>query len=277
MSNPKIKPIKLGIGPGHGMGNRAKDRVSLMRFDPGAINPVNNTREADIVLAWANELTETLNRMSIETWMARSDNSTPAPLNDVYERGQLIHAGRVRRALAAGCTHYLDLHCDGSLNMTVRGTETIYRTEEDKRFAQVVLDCAAQATGLKMRGVKTEASTHVGRLAVLDFPGPATLLELGFVTNVEDVAVMQQEARMRRFAELLGQRLGGNLNKSSTPPQPAKAATHYLPEGARMYSNATELHVAGSVFKTPHGVFVHEVGNKMFVRPVQVEEVVKKS
>jgi N-acetylmuramoyl-L-alanine amidase len=49
-----------------------------------------------------------------------------------------------------------------------------------------VLDVLLAVTGGRNRGIKTENQTQHSRLAVLDFKGPATLVELGFIDNAHD-------------------------------------------------------------------------------------------
>ncbi len=176
--------FKLAIDAGHGFGNVASDR-----FDSGASG--GNLQEADVVLLWALTGRWVFKARNLDTWLTRDDDTDVAPLGT-----------RDERAKAAGCTHYLSLHCN-SASASVSGVEAFYRDAVDKAFAQTALSCAVQALALPNRGVKSESSTKVKRLSVMDFKGTATLLELGFITNKLDrVRMMNRDVRIR-FWELL--------------------------------------------------------------------------
>lgn len=157
--------MKLAIDPGHGMSNR-KPGV----YDPGAC--AGGYAEAEIALQWALAGKHIANEFGIPVWLSRDDDSDPDPVG-----------ARDNRALAAGCTHFLSLHMNAGGG---KGTEVFYRDGEDLAFGKVVLDAAVSAMGSFSRGMKTEGSSQHSRLAVLDFPGPAALLEIGFIDNAND-------------------------------------------------------------------------------------------
>ena len=172
--------MKLCIDPGHGASNR-KAGV----YDPGAT--LGNFTEADIVLQVAltgQWLAKT--EFGIPTFLTRDDDSDPDPVGT-----------RDDRAEAAGCTHFLALHCNAASG-SASGTETFYRDGADKSFAAQVQRAALGAWELKDRGLKTEADSQHSRLAVFDFDGPAALLEMGFIDNEIDRARML--SRDRRIA-----------------------------------------------------------------------------
>jgi N-acetylmuramoyl-L-alanine amidase len=177
-------PFKLAIDPGHGFGN-----VAPGRFDPGALG--GGLREADVTLQWALTGKWVLEQRNIPHWLTRDDDSDNAPLS-----------ARDERAKQAGCTHYLSLHCN-SASSSASGIEAFYRDAGDQNFASLVLDPAIQAIQLPNRGLKAEGQTGVQRLAVLDFQGPATLLELGFITNESDRARLSNRDVRIAFWELL--------------------------------------------------------------------------
>lgn len=180
--------IKLAIDPGHGMSNRKTGLLDMGAESHGIF-------EANIALSWALTLKHTALARGVEAWLTRGDNLDPAPVGT-----------RDDRAKAAGCTHFLSIHCNAGGG---HGTETFYRDAADKEFAGIAQKCALASLGLRDRGLKTESASQHSRLAVFDFPGPCALLELGFIDNATDRARMQEKGRRIRFAELLvGELLG---------------------------------------------------------------------
>jgi N-acetylmuramoyl-L-alanine amidase len=164
-----MKPVII-LDIGHGMGNK---RAGV--FDPGAVS--NGIREADIALAWANEIRAILRARKTPVIRTRVDNLDPAPI------GQ-----RARIAKDYGGTIMLSLHCNAA-NGTASGTEMFYRGDSNKAFATRLNQAVVSALGTRNRGAKTEAQSQHKRLAVMSFQ-PCFLLEIGFIDNAGDRAKM---------------------------------------------------------------------------------------
>lgn len=179
--------MKICLDAGHGFENRVQNR-----YDPGRV--AEGVAEADIVLQWALTGKWVLTQLGIATFLTRDDDSDSVPV-----------ASRDNRATAAGCTHFLSLHCNGFSNRAVSGTETFYRGSEDLAWAQLVHKCGLKTLNLYNRGLKTEDQSQQPRLAVLDFVGPGCLLELGFITHTVDRSRMQSRERRIMFWQTLGQ------------------------------------------------------------------------
>jgi len=158
------------IDAGHGMANR-KAGV----FDPGAVSA--GIREADIALAWANEIRGQLMKRVNKVVRTRVDNNDPAPI------GQ--RAGIARQY---GGKIMLSLHCNAATG-SANGTETFYRGETNKAMAERINAAVVSALGTRDRGVKTESASQHARLAVMAFQ-PCFLLEIGFIDNAGDRAKM---------------------------------------------------------------------------------------
>ena len=178
------RTVKLCIDAGHGMGN-SKSGV----FDPGACD--GGVRECDITLAWALAVKEACVTAGIPFYLIRGDNT---------------HAVRVDQrddlAMEHGCTHYLAIHCNAG-PASATGVETFYRAsdaDEDLPWARAVQKAVLCATGLKDRKVKTEGESPRGRLAVLNFPPPAALVEIGFLTRLTARTILLQRATRLTFA-----------------------------------------------------------------------------
>ena len=175
--------VKLCIDPGHGNKNTGSG------YDPGAESAGHT--EADIALQWALTLNWVLSQAGIKTFLTRDDDSDPDPVGT-----------RDDRAEAAGCTHFIALHCNCATG-TASGTETYYRDARDKGLAAPVQRAALAALGLHDRGLKTESDSQHTSLAVFDFDGPACLVELGFIDNTTDRGRMQERDRRVKFADAL--------------------------------------------------------------------------
>lgn len=173
--------MKLAIDPGHGMAN-SKPGV----YDPGAVG--GGLQEAAVALQWALTLKYVLTQKGVPCWLTRTDVATPSPLRD-----------RVRRAVEEGCTHYLSVHCNSGGGT---GVETFAKPDSDA-FAKAVQQCAVAATRLPDRGVKRPEDSPRRRLAVLAFPGPACLLEIGFIDSPSDRLEIDSRTTRSNFATRL--------------------------------------------------------------------------
>ena len=60
-------------------------------------------------------------------------------------------------------------------------------------FAKEIVDATAQTLGVKNRGVINEAESHRGRLGLMREQGIVSLLEIGFISNPDDVKKYQQK------------------------------------------------------------------------------------
>jgi N-acetylmuramoyl-L-alanine amidase len=180
--------IKLALDAGHGMGNRNPNS-----FDPGAVSA--GFKESDIALQWCVSGEFLLEPKGIEVFLTRDDAMTNTP---VSKRDDI--------AKSAGCNRFISIHCNAATG-TATGVEAFYRDSADKAFAEIVLDCLVKATGLKNRGLKSEGASQHSRLAILDFGPPACLIEIGFIDNPKDRAVITSRETRVKFFELLGEKL----------------------------------------------------------------------
>jgi N-acetylmuramoyl-L-alanine amidase len=182
--------MKIALDPGHGHSNKI-----LGAYDPGAV--AFGVNEAEIVLAWALTGKWLLEQNRIQVWLSRDDDRDITPV-----------ATRAQRAMDAGCTHFISLHCNAG-TLLATGTETYYRDTADQQLALIVQDAAVRAVARRDRGVKTESQSQHARLAVLDFRGPACLLETGFITNPWDRArVTNRNVRIAFWKNFIRQ-MGG--------------------------------------------------------------------
>lgn len=184
--------MKVCLDAGHGNGNTKSGK-----YDSGAVSA--GVAEADVTLAWCLTGKWIARQLGIDVFLTRDDDRDDTPVGK-----------RDDQAEAAGCTHFIAVHCNSSPSSSAAGCESFYRDGKDKSLAELALDCCSRAMGTSKRGVKTEGQSQHSRLAVFDFHGPATLLEIGFVTNPTERARMQsRDVRVRFWFEFFKALRGG--------------------------------------------------------------------
>jgi len=189
--------MKLAIDPGHGMSNRQPGV-----YDPGGehVEAGFGFHEAEIALRYALVLREALRSRGSTAFLTREDARDHAPL-----------AARVGNAKLVGAEILVSLHVNTVEDPRASGVEVLYRGEASRRLAQALQSAVVAAAKLRNRGIKQRDD-----LAVLRFPGPAALVELGFLGNDGDRAVIIDPARRHLICEAIADALAA--------PPPARAA-----------------------------------------------------
>lgn len=175
------------LDPGHGMSNR-KSGV----YDPGAVS--DGIAEADIALAWANELRSILIARRHKVVRTRVDAKDPCP---VWRRDDI--------ARSYGGDMMISLHCNAA-NGKASGSEVFYRGADDKALAAKLSAIVADALGTKNRGAKTESQSQHSALAVLEFD-KCWLIEIGFIDHPGDRAAMLNPAIRKKACEAIADAL----------------------------------------------------------------------
>ncbi len=112
---------------------------------------------------------------------------TPETILGTNNSSSLVE--RVRQANAFGAALFISLHTNAASSSTPGGTEALVysRTATVARaVAEDVLEQLHLLTGLRNRGVKYRPDLYVLRRTVM----PAVLVEMGFITNPYDAALM---------------------------------------------------------------------------------------
>lgn len=104
-------------------------------------------------------------------------------------------AERADFANAQGAHLFVSVHANSFTNTSVKGTETYYTREDSKELANIMHKHLLTATGFNNRGVKT-ADYRVTKYTVM----PAILLEIGYMSNVEEEKKLFEEALQDRVA-----------------------------------------------------------------------------
>lgn len=93
---------------------------------------------------------------------------------------------------------FISIHGNKFTTPVPNGIETLYTRKESKNLAETLHKHVLPVTGLKDRGVKVE-SLHVTRETSM----PAVLLELGFLSNPADEALMLTESYQDQCAQAI--------------------------------------------------------------------------
>jgi len=150
--------------------------------DPGAINQDSGRKEKDITLEVVLKLANLLRDAGHNVLLARD--------RDIY----ISPADRLAMIKRYSPDCFVSVHCNASSNPSASGVETIYRDEYDIELARHIHTALVDYTGLKDRGIKQDSGDLGRRLAVLsDLNTPACLVEIGFISNKDDLRVIENE------------------------------------------------------------------------------------
>ena len=164
--------IKIVIDPGH----------NPQGFNAGAEGF--GYREQDLVFEVAQDLAQLLrDNGNFEVKMTRN---TPTEVLGTSNSTSLQE--RVRIANEWPADYFISIHANASTNPAANGTEVYTYSDSGAAWdlAQSIQNAIVSEMGMKDLGVKTNPSLYVLRRTQM----PAVLVELGFITNVEDVQKM---------------------------------------------------------------------------------------
>ena len=152
---------------------------------PNAGAEGNGLREQDLVFRIGIELERLL----------RADPNFEARLSRPTSQTQLGNSNvsslraRVDDANRWGADLFLSLHCNSSAITAASGSEALVYARNSTAYtiAEILLETLTQATGLRNRGVLIRPGLYVLRKTTM----PAVLLELGFISNPSDAALLR--------------------------------------------------------------------------------------
>lgn len=164
--------IKLFIDQGHNPQN------------PNSGAEANGVREQDITYDIGVRLAALL----------RADPNFEVMLSRNYPQEQLGTSNatslqaRVYAANTWGADYFISLHCNASTNTAASGSEAYVYNETTPAYAlgQQILEGLHDMTGLANRGVFVRPSLYVLRATSM----PAVLVEMGYITNLNDVYLL---------------------------------------------------------------------------------------
>ena len=157
---------------------------------PNAGAEGNGLREQDLVFRIGVELKRLLDaNPNFEARLSRPNADTQLGTSNASSL-----KARVDDANAWGADLFLSLHCNASADTSASGSEALVfsRFGTSYRIAEVLLTALTEATGLRNRGVLVRPGLYVLRRTVM----PAVLLELGFITNPSDAALLRDNPKL---------------------------------------------------------------------------------
>ena len=115
--------------------------------------------------------------------------SRPTPDTMLGTSNSTSLTARVLDANTWGADLFLSLHTNASVNPSANGSECLiysYSSEEAYAVAKDILEQMTLITGLRDRGVIERPGLYVLRRTAM----PATVIEMGFITNPSDAELM---------------------------------------------------------------------------------------
>lgn len=164
--------VKIIVDAGHG------------GTDSGAVG--NGLREKDLTLSISQKVAENLRAdPKFDVVMTRESDTFPKLPE------------RVKIANEEGADLFISVHIN-SATASAKGTETYYKTDKSKSYANTVHKYLVQATGFTDRKVK-----QAGFQVIRDTKMPAILVEIGFITNPSEAKQMADEEFQKQVADAL--------------------------------------------------------------------------
>lgn len=157
--------------------------------NPNAGAEGNGYREQDLVYAIGQELAGILRAEGYDVRLSRPTADTQLGTSVATSL-----AARVDEANAWGADYFISLHANASELAGASGSEAyVYHLQSAAAaLAEDILDGLADTTGLADRGVRQRTNLYVLRRTRM----PAVLVELGFITNAEDAALMANQPQL---------------------------------------------------------------------------------
>lgn len=173
-----VMAIKIYIDQGHNPQN------------PNAGAEGNGLREQDITYKIGVELANLINaNPNLEARLSR-----PTPETQLGTSNASSLAARVNDANSWGADYFISLHTNASTMPSASGVEGyVYALDTSAaELSEDIVENLTEATGLRNRGVFARPSLYVLRRTAM----PATLIELGYITNASDAALMNENPQL---------------------------------------------------------------------------------
>ncbi len=170
--------IKIYIDQGHNPQN------------PNAGAEGNGLREQDLVYPIGVELAELLNaNPEFEARLSR-----PTPTTQIGTSNTTSLRLRVADANEWGADYFISLHTNAAEASAATGVEgyAFYRPSPAFSLGTDILRELTEATGLRNRGMQVRTNLYVLRKTNM----PAVLIELGFITNINDATLMRDNPEL---------------------------------------------------------------------------------
>lgn len=181
-----LKGKRIAIDPGHG-GN-----------DAGAIGPT-GVMEKNVTLKVALELKRLLESQGAEVIMTRETDRTVsekgAKASDIEELG-----ARCDVANRAGVEIFISIHADSFTRPEARGTTGYYYSKSTSGKGQKLADCIRRNL-VEQLGTPSRGTQPCNFYVVKNTDMPATLIELGFISNKEEEQLLDSKEGVMKAAQ----------------------------------------------------------------------------
>ena len=170
--------IKIFIDQGHNPQN------------PNSGAEGNGLREQDLTYQIGVALANLINlNPSLEARLSR-----PTPSTQLGTSNASSLAARVNDANSWGADYFISLHANASSASSASGIEGyVYSLDSiAEELSDDIVENLSEATGLRNRGVFARPSLYVLRKTAM----PATLIELGYITNATDATLMEENPEL---------------------------------------------------------------------------------
>ena len=108
-------------------------------------------------------------------------------------------AARVRDANSWGADAFISLHTNASTNPNATGSEALIYSRSStvaRELSEDILEKLTEATGLRNRGIVERPGLYVLKATNM----PATIIEMGFISNLEERKRLLKEDRQEEIA-----------------------------------------------------------------------------
>ena len=181
--------------------------------DPG--NMAGEWKESDINLALSLRLASVLSEMGYHVLLTREDDVAMLGTDPNYDTDKEAEARR-KWAVAEGADLYISIHCNAASDENARGTRLFYNTRPVTTFKGRALAACFQsalnsefASEIFDQKVFEVKNHHVNGMendiyiVLQDLNLPAVLIEIGFMTNEEELSLLLDENYLWEYAHAL--------------------------------------------------------------------------
>jgi N-acetylmuramoyl-L-alanine amidase len=184
--------IKVFINPGHAPGGNP---------DPGAVGP-SGLREADVVAEVAAQVADYLNGAGCEAISYQSDS-----LQDICNQ-----------ANGWGADLIVSIHCNSFTSAAATGMEiwtSRGQTRADRLATLIMSQMAGEFPTLPVRGDWSDGDVdkEAGLYVLINTSAPAVLVELAFISNPNEEAILGSVEGKRMFAAAIARGVTDHIVK----------------------------------------------------------------
>ena len=150
----------------------------------------NGLREQDVTYEVGQRLAELLRRSG--NYQVRL--SRPTPETQLGTSNATSLRARVEDANAWGADYFISIHTNGSTDRSASGVEAYAYAGDTRAFrlGEDIVDNLVEITGLRDRGMLVRPGLYVLKRTNM----PAVLVEIGFISNPNDAALMRNDPQI---------------------------------------------------------------------------------